>query len=108
MSIPIKLNHKLGKGEESNPIYIQIYHHVVEKLTYIFHTTLYIFYSGGVLTQFMHDLREAHLMAESILKYLKGTLSRDIFFKKNKNIDIEVYIDVDYGGSIFERPSTLS
>ena len=41
-----------------------------------------------------------------ILQYLKGTLGRGLYFAKKSNRTIEVYTNVDWPGSIFDRKST--
>ena len=54
----------------------------------------------------MHDPRERHLQAVNrIIQYLKSSLGKKLF-KKEKNLSMKVYIDVDYVGSIIYRRST--
>ena len=55
----------------------------------------------------MHDPRERHLQAvNKILQYLKKSPGRGLLFKRNEKLIMEVYIDVDYEGSIIDRKST--
>lgn len=55
----------------------------------------------------MHAPTEEHMEAVyKILKYLKWTLSRDIFLGKNSERSIEAYMDVDWAGAIDDKRST--
>ena len=61
----------------------------------------------SVVSKFMHDPRERHLQAvNKILQYLKKSPGRGLLFKRNEKLIMEVYIDVDYEGSIIDRKST--
>lgn len=45
-------------------------------------------------SQCMHSPKEAHLEAiYRTLRYLKGSIGRGLFFKKNENKDVEVSIE---------------
>ena len=41
-----------------------------------------------------------------ILRYLKGTSSRELLFGKNDNLDLLAYIDADWAGDRDDRKST--
>ena len=56
----------------------------------------------------MHSPHSEHLEAAyQILKYLKSSLGKGLFFKKGGQQTIEAYIDADWAGSIINRKSTL-
>ena len=56
----------------------------------------------------MNKPNEEHLeIVYQILRYLKMTLGKGIFYKKGMNKDIEVYSDVDWVGSVMDRRSTI-
>nr|KYP71379.1 hypothetical protein KK1_010638 [Cajanus cajan] len=42
-----------------------------------------------------------------IFQYLKGTPGRGLYFKKNSNRGIEVYIDSDWAGCPSDRKSNI-
>lgn len=57
----------------------------------------------------MHSSKEAHLEAVyRILRYLKGTPGKGLFFKKNEKKVVEVYTNADWAGSREYRRSTTS
>ena len=56
----------------------------------------------------MHDLRETHLQAAYyVLHYLKDSLGKGVLFKRNNELTLEAYTDVDYVGSSVDRRSTF-
>ena len=72
--------------------------------SFIFHT---IAYAVSVVSQFMHDPRERHLLAvDKIIQYLKASLGKGLLFKKGEILSMKVYTDADYAGSIVDRRST--
>lgn len=83
------------------------YQRLVEKLIYLAHTQPNITCTVGVVDQFMHNSKEAHLGAMyKILHYLKGTPRKGIMFKNGKVTSLEPYTDADYARSIVDRRST--
>lgn len=82
----------------------EMYQRLVGKLIYLSHTRLDIVFVVSLVSQFMHQPKEAHLQATiRIVKYLQG---RGILFKRNKNASLETYTNVDYTGSVLDRRST--
>ncbi|RVW63221.1 Retrovirus-related Pol polyprotein from transposon RE1 [Vitis vinifera] len=58
-------------------------------------------------SQFMNNPNEEHMEAVyRILRYLKLTLGKGLFFEKNQRRDIEVFSDADWVGSVQDRRST--
>ncbi|RVW61368.1 Retrovirus-related Pol polyprotein from transposon TNT 1-94 [Vitis vinifera] len=61
----------------------------------------------SAVSQFMHSPTEEHMEAVyRILRYLKMTPGKGLFFKKTENRDTEVYSDADWAGNIIDRRST--
>ena len=55
----------------------------------------------------MHDPREPHLAAfKRILRYLQGTLSLGLTLHRSPPIELVVYTDADWAGSLDTRRST--
>lgn len=59
------------------------------------------------INQFMHSPGGEHFEAAyRILRYLKGSLGKGLLFEKHGHVQIEIYTDVDWAGSITDRKST--
>jgi hypothetical protein len=55
----------------------------------------------------MHDPRTGHMdVVYRILRYLKGTPGRGLWFKRNKHMNLEGYCDADWASSRDDRRST--
>jgi len=51
--------------------------------------------------------KETHLQASlRIVQYLKGSLGREVLFKRNKSVSLEAYADADYARSVVDKRST--
>ena len=69
------------------------------KLIYLSHTRPDIAFAVSVVSQFMHSPRQAHLDAVfRIVKYLKSTPGKGLFFAKHGHTQIEAYTDADWAG----------
>ena len=59
------------------------------------------------MARFLAKARENHMMAiKIILRYLKGTNDYVFWYKLGGNLDLKVFTDVDWAGSIDDRKST--
>ena len=59
------------------------------KIIYLSHARLDISYAIRVVSRFMHLSQLPHIEAlMRILRYLKGTSSRGVFFRKNDHLDL--------------------
>lgn len=57
----------------------------------------------------MHNPEEIHLNAVYRIPHdLKNSIWRELLFKKGDKLNLEVYRDVDYAGSIDDRKLTSS
>ena len=55
----------------------------------------------------MHSPTKEHLeVAYRMLRYLKGSPRRGLYFKKGDHRGLEIYTDADWAGSINDRRST--
>ena len=60
-----------------------------------------------MVSQFMHSPGPEHFdAAYRILKYLKGTPGKGLLFEKHGHLQVEVYTDADWAGSVIDRRST--
>jgi len=73
----------------------------VGKLIYLTITRPTITYVVGLISQFMHKLREIHWkVVLKILTYIKGFPEKRLLYKKNKHLWIEAFADSSYGQEI--------
>ena len=104
---PIEFNSKLGEIKGGVPVDTGRYQRLVGKLIYLSHTRPDISFAVSLVSQFMHAPYQEHLEAVyKILRYLKATPGKGLFFKKNSQRLVEVYTDADWAGSITDRRST--
>jgi hypothetical protein len=93
------------KGD--TPVDTGRYQRLVGKLIYLAHTRPDIAFSVSVVSQFMHAPYEEHLEAvHRILRYLKATPGKGLFFKKTDDKNVAIFTDADWAGSIIDRKST--
>ena len=96
-SNPIEPNHKLGEAKEDPIVDKKMYQLLVGKFIYLAHTCPNIAYSISVISQFMHDPREAHLQAAyRVLYYLEGSPNKGILFRRNVGLTLEAYTNANY------------
>ncbi|RDX73942.1 putative mitochondrial protein, partial [Mucuna pruriens] len=73
------------------------YQRLVGKLIYLSYTRSDIVYVVSVVSQFMHNPRERHLQeVKRILQYLKASLGKELLFRKEGTLSMEIYTDADY------------
>lgn len=83
------------------------YQILVGKLIYLAHTRPDISFAVGLVSQFMHQPQDHHLEAVMrIIRYLKGTTGRGIWYRNHGHLDIQIYTDADWAGSLIDRRST--
>ena len=73
------------------------YIRLIEKLIYLTVTRSDITFTVGVLSRFMHQLRETHwLTAIRVLPYIKSCLGKRLVYKKQEHVRISGYLNSDY------------
>ncbi|RVW70009.1 Retrovirus-related Pol polyprotein from transposon RE1 [Vitis vinifera] len=104
---PMDSQKKLGIEKESTPVDRGRYQRLVGHLIYLSHTRPDIGFAVSAVSQFMHSPTEEHMEAVyRILRYLKMTPGKGLFFRKTENRDTEVYSDANWAGNIIDRRST--
>ncbi|PON86640.1 hypothetical protein TorRG33x02_175760 [Trema orientale] len=105
---PMDPINKIGQKEGKTPVDKGRYQRLVGRLIYLSHTRPDISFSVSTVSQFMNDPCEEHLnVVYRILKYLKMTPGKGLFFKKTFDKSIELYSDADWAGSVTDRRSTF-
>ena len=98
---------KLGTKEDCAPVDKGRYRILVGKLIYLSHTRPDIGYSVSMVSQFMNNPNEEHMEAVyRILRYLKLTPGKGLYFGKSTDKSIKIYSDADWAGSVVDRRST--
>lgn len=84
------------------------YKKLVEKLIYLSHTRLDIAFAISVAIQYMSCPMKSHMeVVYKILRYLKCTPGKRLFFTKHEQRSIEVKIDASWGRTYKNQRSTF-
>ena len=104
---PIEVNHGLSIQENQGPADKDKYQRLVGRLIYLSHTRPDIAYAVSVLSQFMHSPGKIHMHAIfRVLRYLKSSPGKGLFFVRNNDYKITGYTDADWAGDQTDRKST--
>ncbi|KAH9650552.1 protein kinase domain-containing protein [Citrus sinensis] len=104
---PIDPNLKLQPAKVEEVKDREQYPKLIGKFIYLSHTRPDIAFAVSMVSQFMHSPGAEHFEAVyRILRYLKGTPGRGLMFKKHGHLQVEVYTDADWAGSVTDRRST--
>ena len=93
--------------DDGNSVDKEGYQRLVGRLIYLSHTRPDIAFAVSLVSQYMHSPKETHLQAVyRILRYLKNSPGKGLFFQKNASKDVEIFTDADWAGSVEDRRST--
>ena len=99
--------HKLSKNDDSKEVDQTTYRSMIGKLYYVVHTWPDIALAVGMVARFSTNPRENHMMEiKRIMRYLKGTQDYGLWYKLGVNLDLKVFIDAIWVGSVDDRKST--
>jgi len=108
--VPMEPRFKLSKVSSAPAADATLYRSIVGSLRYLTHTRPDISFAVGYVSRFMEAPTAEHLAAvKRILRYLAGTLSYGLQYKKEeekKNMKLVGYTDSDMAGDIDTRKST--
>ena len=108
ITTPMASNLKILSDASSEMVDATMYRQMIGSLMYIMNTIPDIYFVVNTLSQFLIDLSHVHLIvANHILRYLRGTVDYGIKYDVNKEIKLESYVDSDWVGSAIDRKSTL-
>jgi len=103
---PIDRNHQTC-AELGDSIDKERYQRLVGRLIYLCHTRPDIAYAVSVVSRYMHDPRTRHMeVVYQILRYLKGTHGKGLWFRANQHLNLEGYCDADWASCRDDRRST--
>ena len=70
-------------------------------------TRLDICFDVNDLSQFLTDLRHAHLVAKHEVRYLKDTIEYGLKYDTNQKTNLHGYVDSDWADRATKKKSTL-
>ena len=104
--VPIEQNHRIC-AQYGDPVDKERYQRLVGRLIYLCHTRPDITFAVSVVSRYMHDPRSGHLDAVyRILRYLKNSPGKGLWFKRNCHFGVEGYCDADWASCLDDRRST--
>ncbi|XP_061360745.1 secreted RxLR effector protein 161-like [Gastrolobium bilobum] len=104
---PVECGLKLHKDHGGKKVDSTFYKQIVGNLMYLTATRPDIMYSVSLISRYMENPTEIHLLAaKRILRYLQGTRTFGIFYKKGVKSDLVGFTDSDYAGDQDDRKST--
>ena len=96
-STPMEINHQLLADDSPLCVDPIKFRRVVGRLVYLTITRPDLSYAVHVLSQVMHEPRQAHWNAVMrVLRYLKGSPGQGIMLRSDSDLKIRAYCDSDY------------
>lgn len=104
---PIVPGNKLSKEENGVKANETLFKQIVGSLMYMTVTRPDIMYSVCLISRFMSNPMETHMLAaKRILRYIQATVDFGIFYKRECRNELMAYTDSDYAGDLDDRKST--
>jgi len=108
---PAELSLKLIQDETEVLVDETLYRQMIGSLRYICHSRPEITYSVGIVSRFLSNPKQSHLVAaKRILRYLKATLGYGLIFlhqsKEGDHLQLLAYSDSDWSGDATDRKTT--
>lgn len=98
---------ELSKASDEKCVDEQDYRRNIGCLRYLLHTRPDLSFSVGVLSRYMQELKESHGVAlKQVLRYLRGTLSLGLHFKKGLQAGLVGYSDSSHNVDLDDGKST--
>jgi hypothetical protein len=96
---PMQANLKLQKETNTSLVNPNPYRRIVEKFIFLTNTRLDIAFVVNLVSWYMHQPQEAHFKAvKTIIRYIKGTTSLGLHYKKDSSLELTGYNDTDWEG----------
>lgn len=107
VTIPLVVGEKLRKEDGSEAADEGLYRRIVGSLLYLTATRPDLMYSASLLSRFMTNPTRKHMgVARRVLRYVQGTLTYGIEYKREKTATLIGYCDADWAGSEDDSRST--
>lgn len=105
-STPMDANIKLT--QEDGELYSDpsLYRRLIGRLLYLTITRPDLSYAVNRLSQYVWSPRVPHMEAAfNVLKYIKGTAGQGLLYKSTANLNLQYFIDADWGACLDTRKS---
>jgi hypothetical protein len=107
MSTPMVTGCKLIKDDDSLDVDHSSYRSMIGSLLYITTSRPVIIHVVGMVGRYRDVPKQGHLLAvKRIFSYLKGTMNYGLWYPRNHNFQLSVYLDVDWDNCVDERKKT--
>ena len=107
ISTLIEFGLKLNIDHERKKVDNILYKQIVGSLMYLTTTRPYIMYSVSLISRYIENPTEIHLLAtKRILCYLQGTRDFRLFYKKGEKLELFGFTNSDYARDQDDRRST--
>ena len=93
MTTPMALNLNLLSDASLELVDATMYCQMIGSLMYLMNTRPNIFFVVNTLSQFLTDLRHAHLVTKHAVRYLKGTFECGLKYDMNQKTNLHGYDD---------------
>lgn len=104
---PIVPGQKLTKEEVGDAVNSTQFKQLVGSLRYLTATRPDLMFSVNLVSRYMEEPREQHLLVvKRILRYVQGTVTMGIRYKRDGDSNLVGFVDSDYAGDIDDRRST--
>ena len=95
--VPMDPSLKFSKAQGEKSVDEREYRRVIGCLRYLLHTRPDLSYSVGVMSRYMAEPKTSHAAAmKQVLRYLKGTLSCGLVFRRGTNSKLVGYSDASH------------
>eukprot|EP00253_Pinus_taeda_P022908 PITA_22908 len=96
-----------SSNDESAAVHQPTYRSMISSLLYLIGIGLDIMHAVGIVGTFQANPKESHLQeVKRIFKYLQGTQNFGLWYRRDTDLTLHAYTDVDWVGSIDDRKIT--
>ncbi|KAJ9543964.1 hypothetical protein OSB04_023671 [Centaurea solstitialis] len=97
----------IGAYQKGKPVDQKTYRAIIGSLLYLTASRPDIMFATCFCARFQANPKESHMMAvKRILRYLKGTPNRGLWYPKEFGFELVAFSDADHGGCQLDRKST--
>ncbi|KAJ9566813.1 hypothetical protein OSB04_002779 [Centaurea solstitialis] len=97
----------IGADPKGKPVDQKTYRAIIGSLLYLTASRPDIMFATCFCARFQANPKESHMMAvKRILRYLKGTPNRGLWYPKESGFELVAFSDADHGGCQLDRKST--